>query len=262
MGEEMKKDIIRTANRKNRAYGIMFGVVFCLIISFSTSVNAGSALVDLTGSGQGEGNKGESFRPVDENGILASFEMTAMSLLNPGPLEYDKLNPAPWPKNDVGPGTVYIAEEGAGVQTNKPDGSKGISGSKKHENEELIFTFDNPVLLADVTLEIADIELKDGSFKDDDPILFIHDGLLDTWHTLTEEFIAAHFVQESGKKGTVNFGDLSGYLPNCSTIDMFKIRETNSCSGHIFVSGVAVPEPATMTMLVLGSLAFLRKRTL
>jgi PEP-CTERM motif-containing protein len=255
----MNKEIIRTANSrtKNRAYGILFGVVFCLIISLSASVNAGSALVDLTKEGQGEGNKGESFRPVDENGILATFVMTAMAKLNPSPLEYDKLDPAAWPSDDVGPGTVYIGKDGAGVQENGGGGSKGISGGGPAQNEELIFTFDNPVLLADVTLEIADIELENGSFKDDNPILFIHDGLLDTWHTLTEEFIAAHFVQNSRKKGTVNFGDLSSYLPGCSAIDMFKIRET---CGHIYVNSLTVPEPATMTMLALGSLAFLRKR--
>ena len=209
--------------------------------------------VFLTKDAQGEGNKGVLFRPVDDFGAPAIFELTAHSYVD----ETAPLNPdAPF---EIG--TVYIANDGAGVQTITGNGSKEISGGGGHQNEDLIFTFDNPISIDYIILGLVKVDLEGSGmgFKKDDPILFLssaaNPGVFE--YTVLEQEIAVNFTMTGKNKGLVNFSTLNSTIPDHLVIDMFKIRETE---GHIMVNLITVPEPATVILLGLSSLSLILRR--
>ncbi|NQV31359.1 MAG: hypothetical protein HQ515_01640 [Phycisphaeraceae bacterium] len=211
-----------------------------LVLIASTGISQ-AAITDLTAATQGEGNVGTSWTPIDSQGNLVPYTITARTMVDDG----DPENLGAFGST----GTTYVGNSGAGVQTLKPDGSKGISGGGGHKDEELIFTFDNPVSLDSINLQIN--ELK---FNDDDPVLFIHEfgagGLL---HTFTE----ANGLIPATTNGLVDFGYFSTTLGSNPLIDTFTIRETD---GHIFVSGIeatsppaAVPAPGALLLASIGA---------
>jgi len=221
------------------------------VLVFTAAAQATFVTVDLTKDSQGKGNKGTSFRPVDDSGNDAPFVISAWSMLDPAQPE----NPAA-PSFDDGLGTVYVGKDGVGVKTNGEAGSKGISGISSHKNEELIFEFDNPMPLGDLSLGIAntDYNENEGNFGNDNPVLFlsasITTGVFE--YTVTEHELAAHFQKEDpkGNHGFILLGDLNdGSIPDNLTIGAFKFRET---AGHTVVSKIAIPEPATICLLGLS----------
>lgn len=242
---------------------IKFGsmlVVLLTSVFFCAPVIA--ATVTLTRDGQGGSNiAAYLYRPFDEFGDPAIFELTARSMVD--------LNEPDNPyatSFDVGPGTVYINQDGAGVKNNAGEGSPGISGGGPEQNEELIFTFDNPISINNIILGLNKIGHVEGEypesmgFQDDEPILFLSSaatpGVFD--YVVYEQEIALIFDEIATHMGTVDFGLLNHLIPDGLIIDCFKLRETD---GHIAANSInAVPEPASICALGMGALFLLRKR--
>ncbi len=231
--------------------------IACVTLTVAILGASGSALgtdiqfTSLDKDAQGKGNKGVFFRPVDDLGNDAAFVLTARSGL-------DQSNPFdPWATADVG--TVYIDDHGAGVQGPNSSvcggyGSKGISGKGPRGDEELIYTFDAPIPVASIILELIDID-----FRKDDPVLFFSGiGSADFEYTILDAEIAGAFTSTGRKSGDVNFGLLSS-LPTGYMVDSFKVRETGD---HIEVNHLtsAVPEPGTLGLLLVGAVMVLRRR--
>lgn len=227
-------------------------MLFLLLVLGTPRADATSVDVFLTKDAQGEGNKGASFRPLDELGALATFELTAHSSVD----ENAPLNP----DASFEIGTVYI-KDGAGVQDIAGNGSKEISGGGPLQNEDLIFTFDNPISIDYIILGLLKVDLEGSGmgFKDDDPILFLssaaNPGVFD--YTVLEQEIAVNFTMTGKHEGLLNFSTLNSTIPDHLVIDMFKVRETD---GHIMVNLITVPEPATVVLLGLSSLSLILRR--
>jgi len=222
------------------------------VLLASASVTSAAVLpeVPLDKATQGEGNKGISYRPLDPLGNPAAFVLTARS-------DIDTAQPFTATAPGQG-GTVYIGKDGAGVQNASAGGSKGISGGGGDADEELIFTYDAPVLLGDIRVFLADIEFGKGLNDKDDPIIFLSlagSGIYGV--TALEAAVFGAFTDTGGKTGWVDFGTLTA-LSNTTPIDAFKIRETND---HIYVTGVTpVPEPAICSLMLAGGLTLLARR--
>jgi len=195
-----------------------------------------SAAIDLTATGQGGGNKGLSYIPLNASGIPTSVTITARSSV-------DNLNP--FLANASGElGTVYIdKDKGMGVQTNEFGGSKGISGGGGDKDEELIFTYNRAMALDSITLKLNDIDFGHGLDDKDDPVLFISAAGSDAFSTITEEdiFSVSAFTSTGKNSGTIDFGAFSSLL-GFSEVDEFRIRET---SDHIYVNGISEPAPVS-----------------
>ena len=215
-----------------------------------------AAITDLTSATQGEGNKGMAWVPIGSQG----FEITARSSVDENdPFSYNASGST---------GTIYVENKGAGVQDGTGGGSKGISGAGGDQNEELIFTFDNPVSLDSILLELNDIEFGKGLDDKDDPVIFISQAGSGLHNIIEEGNILSAFDFTDDKTGIIDFGDFSTLL-GYSEIDTFTIRETHD---HIYVNGISepalsptpVPAPGALVLASLGtSLAgFLRKRRL
>ena len=153
-------------------------------------------------------------------------------------------------------------DKGAGVQAADGSGSNGISGKDDEANEELIFTYDQAVRLDSLSILLRDIDFGTGTGHKDDPIIFLSVAGTGTYGVTiqTSEIITA-FTSTAGKEGTVDFGSFTSLAGNTQIVG-FKVRETND---HIAVSGVAegaVPEPGTLSLLVIGSSLVMLKRKL
>ena len=240
-------------HRASAALHLFATLAVAAVLLTSASVTSAAVLpeVPLDKATQGEGNKGISYRPLDPLGNPAAFVLTARSSID---------DSQPFVAGASGLiGTVVIDKDnGAGVQTAKPDGSKGISGGGGHKDEELIFTYDAPVLLGDIRVFLADIEFGKGLNDKDDPIIFLSlagSGIYGV--TALEAAVFGAFTDTGGKTGWVDFGTLTA-LSNTTPIDAFKIRETND---HIYVTGVTpVPEPAICSLMLAGGLTLLARR--
>ena len=233
-------------------------MLFLLLVLGTPRADATLVGVFLTKDAQGnsQDNVGYSFRPVDDFGVPAIFVLTAWSEVD----MTDTLNPDAV-SFDTGPGTVVIGKDGAGVRNNAGDGSGAISGGGPLQNEDLIFTFDNPISIDYIILGLVKIGLeKDGmGFKKDDPILFLssaaNPGVFE--YTVLEQEVAANFTMTGKHEGLLNFSTLNSTIPDHLVIDMFKVRETY---GHIMVNLITVPEPVTATLLGFGSLSLILRR--
>jgi len=219
---------------------------------------------------QGEGNKGASFRPWTDasHTATADFVITAQSLV-------DDTNPL-LPGAAGQAGTVYVGKDGKngkvrglGVQTADGSGSKGISGRGAHGDEGLIFTYDAPVFLSSVSIQLGDIDFGHGSDHKDDPVIFLQtagSSVFDVVLTETDIVAAFSYIGDpKNKHGQVDFGSFiaTTNLGPDTGLAAFAVRETND---HIYVYGtgsggeVVVPEPATMALLVSGSVVLVRRR--
>ncbi len=240
---------IRTFLRGLRVYlslALAAAVVICASV-------ASADMIPLDEAAQGAGNMGVSFRPADLDGGSATFVLTARWSIDPAePFIADALGQV---------GTVYIGAKGAGVQTDKPDGSKSISGGGGHKDDELIFTYDDPVYLDSIQITLEHINFGAGAGDKDDPVIFLSlagTGLYGV--TILESEILGAFTSTGQGAGTVDFGAFTS-LAGDTGIDGFKVRETND---HIYVNGaaasLAIPEPAVLTMMAIGGVAMLRRR--
>ncbi|MDP6633741.1 MAG: PEP-CTERM sorting domain-containing protein [Phycisphaerae bacterium] len=228
-------------------------------------------MIPLDKATQGEGNKGASFRPWTDASRTQTvdFVMTARTGI-------DETNPLVADATGLA-GTVYIDKDGkggkprgTGVQTASGGGSKGISGGGGDRDEELIFTYDQPVYISGVTIRLGDIEFgAPGVVDKDDPVIFLQTVGSPTFNvTLTESdiFAAFSYIGDPGNKyGEVDFNSFitsAGLNQNAGLI-AFSVRETN---GHLYVNGVSsgggnvVPEPATLAVLACGGMVLVRRR--
>jgi hypothetical protein len=193
--------------------------------------------ISFTVPPQTGGNKGTSWRPTG-----ADFEVTARwglsdvndganpgYLDNPGTGYYDQSgNPLTSPT----PGLVYQDTVGLGVWANRyksdkgsyvlDHGSDGISGSGPHAKEELIFTFDNPVLLDSIALGLTDLnwDKKKGEWKED-PILYIT-GSYGSEVGIGENIIAS--ILGPVNSGVLNFSSLGLFSNPNETVSYFRVR--------------------------------------
>jgi hypothetical protein len=218
---------------------------------------ASAAIITLDEATQGKGNKGILFRPSDGAGGYANFVMTARTMIDPAqPLVADAPGSV---------GTVYIDkdQEGAGVRTIDDDGSKGISGGGMHQDEELIFTYDVPIHLDSLLIGMANIDFGKGPGDKDEPVLFLSvAGSGGFGITLTELQIKAAFTFTGDGQGTIDLSKVTS-LPGDTAIAAFKLRETLGHTSVLFVStGILIPEPATMSLLVIGAVPLIGRRKL
>lgn len=239
--------------RLSISYRVALSLVVVAAILSQASV-ASAALTSFTEQAQGDGNKGFSWIPLDSEGNPSAFTMTARSSVD---------SSQPFSANAAGdPGTVYIkrGSKGAGVQDSGYGGSSGISGGGGDKDEELIFTYESPVSLDSILLELNDIEFVGGRRNNDEkdnPVLFISHTGSGLFDTVTEDDIVSAFTFTGDKTGILDFGELSSLL-GYTEIDAFKIRETN---GHIYVnslsqasaSPVPVPTPSAFLLGGLGT---------
>lgn len=235
---------MKTQSTSFKTYMVLL-LIFCFV-SPAMATPIIISTVDLSRDAQGEGSKGQVFRPIDELGEDAIFVLTARSRID----RDDPFNPVA-ESCDTGPGTVYIDREGAGVKNNRGRGSKGISGGGGDQNEELIFTFDNDITPAEIVLVLAKIEYEIDPnvpgvvFTDDGPVLFVHSTAGD-WYVVTAELISAVFSPEPGDddKGSVYLGELNQIVPPGLIIDSFKIRAT--LKGFVANGIVILSEPVIL----------------
>ncbi len=170
----------------------------------------------------------DSLRPTADGGLPTPFVLTARSRID-----------ADQPTNPEAPGeagTVTTGRNGAGVKTDTCHGSQGISGRGGDRDEELILTFDAPVIAADILIGVRDIEFcDDDDDDDDDPVIFVSSaGATGYDYTILEAEIEAAFTSTGSTRGYVDFGAFTS-LPEDLMIDAFKLRETRD---HIYLFSV------------------------
>jgi hypothetical protein len=181
-------------------------------------------------------------------------------------------------------GTIFNAydaspfKEGLGVQTIDKKGSQGISGAGGHQNEELIFTYNQGGALANsISLQINALDFGSAALKNSfanlsgsDPVMWINYNMgstlalseLDIFNASTAlgtvktgDILGMKGVQYSDSDSyRVNFANIAGLAPG-ATVNSFVLRET---TGHSYVKafngGNVVPEPGS-AMLILGAAA-------
>jgi len=252
-------------------------IMVILLLGASSSY---ADIVTLDASTQGQGNKGLSFRPWTDSSHsqTANFTITARTKIDKhSPFDTDA-------SGSIGTVSIYShghgnKKHGAGVQDAKGHGGKKGQGSKSissgGSDQELIFTYDQSVYLNSIDVFLGDIDFGHGGSHKDDPVIFLKFAGSDTYDmAITETDIYSAFTYDGpsrNKYGMVEFGSftsLTGLSEN-TAIAGFKIRETH---GQIYVNGVSngvsssigstetVPEPATLCLLVFGSLAFMIRR--
>ena len=88
---------------------------------------------------------------------------------------------------------MYVERDrrGTGVKNGGFGGSGGISGGGGDKDEELIFTYDRPVALDSILLELSDIDFGHGLNDKDDPVLFVSERGSGLFSTITEIEIRA-----------------------------------------------------------------------
>ncbi|MDP1834994.1 MAG: PEP-CTERM sorting domain-containing protein [Chlamydiales bacterium] len=218
------------------------------IFGFSASASAAS----LKAPPQTVGNKGFLFFPVGAN-----FQLTARTQVNTA----DRFN-----ANALGTGgTVWIDALGAGVQSAIGMGSKSMQGSPPDGDEELIATFNSPVDLTSIKIDLNNVNLSKGLDFGDDPFLYIqHASNPSLWDVFNETTWGAAFSMIGPTTGQLNLALLG--LSNFD-VSAIKIRETHELLYMSAVDGsaaVAVPEPATMLLMLSGLtlVAFVRRKHL
>lgn len=224
-----------------------------LVLSASTAF---ADMINLDKATQGGGNKGASYRPVDEFGQDVNFYMTARTAID---------DSQPFVADAAGSvGTVVIegghGDKGAGVQNAAGGGSKGISGKHGDKDEELIFWYDQAVTLDSLSIMLRDIDFGNGGGDKDDPVIFLSvAGTGSFGVTVQETEISNAFASAGDKRGTVDFGSFG--LAGDTAITAFKIRATND---HFSVTGAAtgtpIPEPGTLGLFIVGGVGMLTRK--
>ncbi len=225
-----------------------------VLLACASVANAGSINVLLDKEHQGKGNKGVEFRPVDLAGDLAGLLLTARSSIDAGsPFDPDASGRV---------GTIYIDKDGAGTRTASAHGSKAISGSGRHKDEELVFSFDVAALASSIELGLIKFKPGDGLGHKDDPVLFLNISGMDETVTLDETEYLSAFIRTGKHTGVVDFG-LLGFGSD-TLLESLAVRETR---GHIEVNSmsytvVPLPAPVMLGIAGLAGMGLLRRRVL
>jgi len=233
-------------------------VCLALIICSIGASNSFADMIDLSKVTQGSGNKGASYRPLDQFGGPASFIMTARTSIDlANPYDPDATGLA---------GTIVISNsngigKGAGVQTAGGTGSAGISGTGCEGAEELIFWYDQAVTLGSLSVALEDIQFGSGEGSKDDPVIFLSlAGSGNFGVTIRESEIMAAFISTGSKAGTIDFGSFTS-ISSDTQIVAFSIREThNNIAVGAVSGGDTIPEPASLCLLMTGGGVMIFKR--
>jgi len=193
-----------------------------------------------------EDNLGPLFRPRDDTGALAPFQISARTRIDAT---------APFDVDAVGQvGTIFAMHEGLGVQDFDGSGSKEISGGGGHQDEEITMTFDAPVTATAIELGVAEFDPGNGLGDKDDMALFLNlvgGGTI----TLDEFDYLSAFIPsaDDASRGMIDFALLDHpLLTPGSLVESMTVRETR---GHLLVNALAYGQvPAPGGILLLGGL--------
>lgn len=154
-----------------------------------------------------------SLRPLTADGVPAPFVVTARSFIDTSaPLDPDAAGVS---------SLVHFHPYGLGAKPGDCVGSGGINGAGGEIDEELIFTFDEPVRAADMVLGLNKID-----FDQDAPVLFVSGADSSGFDfVIPGSEIQAAFAFTGPEVGLLRFADLSS-LPDGLLVEAFKVRET------------------------------------
>ncbi len=225
----------------------MWGVVILGVLLLISSPDTATATTfDLTAGGDfgPAGNKGSSVSAT-KNGLTLTLE--ALTGLENAGTNLEDFRPKDPNKNETpGTGTVYIDDNGAGVQDDRtpgpPGGSKGISGGGPLGDEAIKLTFSLPVLTSSITLTFAEYELSK-----ENPVIYLDTTASPTFGELDIEGV----LQNIGDK--LFFLDFS-LIPNIDAFPSVSMVYVGEIDGHFVLSEVhpdpistnPVPEPGTL----------------
>jgi hypothetical protein len=214
--------------------------------------------ISFTVPPQTGGNKGVSYKPSGADfTVTARWGLSGVNdganpgyVNNPGTGFFDASgNPLTSPT----PGLVFQDQNGLGVWANRYEkdkkgnlkldgGSDAISGGGPHGKEELIFTFDNPVLLDSVSVGLIMLNLEKGKNPTewtDDPVLYIT-GSAGTEVGISEATLFA--ILGPVTSGILNFSSLSQFSDPNSTVSYFRVRNLQD---HFEVSSLSYEPPSS-----------------
>ncbi len=195
--------------------------------------------IDLTTAGQGAGNKGTSFTPVDSLLNPAPVVITAKAGLNAA----QKTNP--FATGQVG--TVVISDGGAGAEDINGVGSLNIS-----VQEQLRFAFAPSVKLGGVKFGFTGLNLAGGLNANDDPIIFISTATNPNYGiTVSELQLLAGYTSTGVEAGTLALGDLLALNGNALLSDVI-VRSNRGGFKVEFLEFQPIPEPITATLGLIG----------
>lgn len=153
-----------------------------------------------------------SIRPETTTGDDAPFVVTART-------QIDKNSPTN-PNASGSTGKVYVTGDGMGVKKSDCSGNSPINGSGNEQEQELIFTFDSPVLADSIIVTLNQL-----SFGSDQPVIFLSSTSSSGYdYTILEAEIQAASTNIGGSRYEVEFADFTSTTSNL-LIDAFKVRE-------------------------------------
>lgn len=237
----------------------IIGFAATVPILFSLGQPASATGIDFV---QDLGNLGAVF--------VASPNLTITARGNVDPA--DDLNPnADGLESDSDDNTIVLSpdtgntEKGMGVQ--EPDGSSGstgVSGKGHEENEELIFTFQDSVLMSSLVIGLSDIDFGEGGDKHtDDPFLYLFIDRLNSYTVFGPAEIGSAFSflgdDPTTLEGTLSFVDLglvAAGLFSSDTVSSFKLRNSADELWVTTLEYTVVPLPGALSLFA-GALGLL-----